>query len=146
MAGTRLTPVGDDDQGELLPRDDAGRLLGSRRKFLTEEQLEVIREAWARGLRRDEVAEAAGITVSRLVARLGDQLAGLPRRGQGFGGGPKRKAERDVDPTDDEIRLRAAEVRRSWGPDRYGIGDPLPEDDPRRLGRVGRYAIHADEE
>jgi hypothetical protein len=120
---------------------DDGRLAGSSRQFLTPDQERRVREAWAAGGRRDEVAAAAGITVARLVSRLADQLADLPRRGRGKGGGRRPKAVDGPDPTQDEIRARAAEVRRTWGEDRFGIGHPTPEDDPRFIGRRAWAAI-----
>ena len=58
-------------------RGPDGRVWGSRRQLLTQEQEQAARDAWAAGLRRDHVAAAAGITVARLVARL--KMAELPR-------------------------------------------------------------------
>jgi plasmid stabilization system protein ParE len=124
-------------------KGDRGQLVGSRRQYLTPQEERRVREAWADGGRRDEVAAAAGITVARLVSRLADQLADLPKRGRGVGGGRRRKDEEadGPDPTQDEIRLLAAECRRTWGPDRYGIGEPTPEDDPQFIGRRAWAAV-----
>ena len=93
-------------------RGPDGRVWGSRRQLLTQEQEQAARDAWAAGLRRDHVAAAAGITVARLVARLKDQLADLPRRGQGFGGGARGE---DDDPSEEEIWGRLVlEVQSRW--------------------------------
>lgn len=90
-----------------------GRVAGSRRILLTREQVTAVRRAWRAGLRRDEVARAAGITVSRLTARLRDQLADLPRRGRGKGGG--RRREEPIDPTEEEIYGRlTVEIQARW--------------------------------
>lgn len=90
----------------------SGRVCGSRKILLSREQLASVRKAWRAGLRRDDVARAAGITVSRLTARLKDQLADLPRRGRGKGGG--RRGE-DNDPTEEEIYGRLTlEVQARW--------------------------------
>jgi hypothetical protein len=86
----------------------------------------------AAGATRDEAAAAAGITRSLLEARLLDQLKDL-RVGQGRRG---RKRGPSVDPTPAEIRQRAALLRRSWTPDRWGIREPDPHDtDGRYSGR-----------
>ena len=116
-------------------RDEAGRLQGSSRKTLTPDQEAAIRQVWAAGGTWMDAAGAAGIGVRLLRARLKDQLADLPRRGRGTGGGRRRKSE-EVDLCHEEIRLRAAWIRRSWGPDRYGIQEPDSPDDPRQFGRT----------
>lgn len=93
-------------------RGPDGRVWGSRRQLLTPEQEAAVRGAWADGLRRDQVAHAAGITVARLVARMKDQLADLPRRGQGVGGGARGEAD---DPSEEEIWGRLVlEVQARW--------------------------------
>jgi hypothetical protein len=83
-------------------------------RFLSPEQVATIRQAWAAGLPRDEVARLAGITIHILEARKADQLADLPKRPRGVGGG-----RRGVDPTPDEISDRAAAVRAAWPEHRY---------------------------
>lgn len=89
-----------------------GRVCGSRKLLLDREQVAAVRRAWRAGLRRDEVARAAGITVSRLTARLKDQLVDLPRRGRGKGGG--RRVE-EYEPTEDEIYGRLTlEIQAGW--------------------------------
>lgn len=90
-----------------------GRFRGAPPKqLLTDEQAQRVRQAWSEGLRRDEVAAAAGITVARLVARLKDQLADLPRRGQGVGGGARREND---DPSEEEIWGRLVlEQQAKW--------------------------------
>lgn len=85
------------------------------RRFLSDEQVLIVRQAIASGATRDEAAAAAGITVSRLVSRLQDQLADLR-----VGRGRRRGGPIPPPPTPEEIRERAAEVRRGWGQDRYG--------------------------
>lgn len=90
----------------------SGRVCGSRKIFLTREQATAVRKAWRAGLRRDDVARAAGITVSRLTARLKDQLVDLPRRGRGVGGG--RRSEEN-DPSEEEIYGRLTlEIQSRW--------------------------------
>ena len=70
----------------------------------------VVRQAWAAGLSRAEVADAAGISISRLDETK--RAIGLPSR-QGLGGGPKRRSAYR-DPTPDEIAERSAAVRAGW--------------------------------
>jgi hypothetical protein len=86
----------------------------------------------AAGATRDEAAAAVGITRSMLEARLRDQLADV-RVGQGRRG---RKRGPSVDPTEQEIRQRAAMLRRSWPPDRWGIREPDWHDNEGRYGAV----------
>ena len=89
-----------------------GQMRGSRRNFLSREQVAVIRAAWREGRRRDEIARLAGITVDTLNARLADQLKGLKRRGQGAGGG--RRGE-EHDPTEAEIwGVLTREIQATW--------------------------------
>jgi hypothetical protein len=64
-----------------------------------------------------------------LEQRLRDQLKDLR-----VGRGRRERARVYVDPTPEEIRLRAAMVRRTWTPDRWGIREPDPMDGD------GRYA------
>lgn len=78
-----------------------GQMRGQRRVFLTAKQAAVIRKAWAEGLCRDAIAKLAGVTVDTLSARLRDQLADLPKRGRGVGGGKQAAPLRD--PTPEEI-------------------------------------------
>lgn len=77
-----------------------------QKKWLSEEQERIVREAYERGSTCREAAFLAGVTVSVLAARLQDQVADL-RRGRGRGGrrGPA------VDPTPDEIEERKRECR-----------------------------------
>lgn len=83
-----------------------------------------IRAAWAAGARRDEICRAFGISRDRLVARLGDQLRDLPRRGRGTGG-----AHRGHDPSPAEIELATATLRRGWSEDRW-LGRSPESDGP----------------
>jgi hypothetical protein len=83
----------------------------------------------AAGSTRDEAARAAGISRSMLEQRLRDQLKDLR-----VGRGRRERGRVYVDPTPEEIRLRAAMVRRTWTPDRWGIREPDPNDGD------GRYA------
>lgn len=93
-----------------------------QRRYLAPEVEAKVRELWLAGASRDEVARAVGITTDMLLSRLKDQLADLPRRGRG---GNVRMPT--PDPTEEEIAVRAAELRRSWTIDRYL---PEPPDDP----------------
>lgn len=77
----------------------------------------------AAGSTRDEAARAAGISRSMLEQRLRDQLKDLR-----VGRGRRERTRAYVDPTPEEIRLRAAMVRRTWTPDRWGIREPDPSD------------------
>lgn len=112
-------------------RGPDGRVWGSRRQLLTPRQEQAARQAWSRGLRRDQVASAAGITVARLVARLKDQLADLPRRGQGVGGGARGEED---DPSEEEIWGRLVlEVQARWSEeerDQRWMGRFNDSDDP----------------
>ena len=119
-----------------------GQMRGQGRALLPDDKLELIRQLWATTATKAEVAEAAGITMDVLLARLKDQLADLPPRGRGVGGG-RRRGDMEV-LSDEEIRLRCAQVRQAWTPERYGIGEPIPEDDPRYIGRTGRNPITTD--
>jgi hypothetical protein len=91
-------------------------------RLLTEAQVEIIRRAWAEGLRRDDVARLAGITMHVLEARRHDQLADLPPRPKGVGGG-----HRAWPPSEIEIRLMTYECRQRWTPERW-LND-LPENE-----------------
>jgi hypothetical protein len=84
-------------------------------RLLSPEQERIIREAWAAGVPRDEVAALAGVTLHVFEARRRDQLADLPRRPRGVGGGRRG----DVDPSEEELIERAAEVRQRWPEWRY---------------------------
>lgn len=86
----------------------------SQRRYLSPEQEQQVRQLWAAGASRDEVARAAGVSTDMLIARLKDQLADLPRRGRG---GNRRGAS--PDPTPDEILEATAELRKRWTPDRW---------------------------
>jgi hypothetical protein len=108
-------------------------------RFLTPEQESIIRQAWAAGLPRDEVARLAGITIHILEARKADQLADLPKRTQGVGGG-----RRGVDPTPDEISDRAAEVRSRWAEHRYRglLEDDAAPFNPERRAADRRQTVN----
>jgi hypothetical protein len=106
-----------------------------RPRLLTPEQERIIREAWSAGVPRDEVAALAGITIHVLASRFNDQLADLPRRPRGVGGGRRG----DVDPTHDEIVERAAEVRQRWPEYRYrGL---TADDQERHVGAFHRGPV-----
>lgn len=100
-------------------------------QFLTDEQVLIVRQAIASGSTRDEAAAAAGITVSRLCCRLKDQLADLR-----VGRGRRRGGPIPPPPTPEEIRERAAEVRRGWGAERYGAKTPWSSNDSAGYGRA----------
>ena len=86
----------------------------NQRRYLSPEQEQQVRQLWAAGASRDEVARAAGVSTDMLIARLKDQLADLPRRGRG---GNRRGPT--PDPTPDEILEATAELRKRWTPDRW---------------------------
>lgn len=112
--------------------DGTNQFRGSLRKALTAQQCQAVRRAWLAGETQQEIANAIGITVDTLKARLEDQLAGLPKRGRGTGG-----RRRPNDPTEEEIygRLTLLE-QQAWSDDErderwqgqvQGIGRrPLP--------------------
>ena len=113
---------------------DHGNLrFGSDRQLLSRDQVETVRRLWeAEAHSLAEIAAEIDVGVWVLKARFEDQLQDLAKRGQGWR--PRaRPPESYRDPTPDEIRVRAAEVRRSWGPERYLPGY-VPED--RRYGRA----------
>jgi DNA-binding CsgD family transcriptional regulator len=99
-------------------RDARGLLRGSLPALLTPEQERAVRKAWAAGKTQGEIAADLGIGRDRLVARLRDQLADLPRPGRGHRGG-----RRQPPPTPEEIHERAAVLRHGWSPERWL--DPL---------------------
>lgn len=80
-----------------------------RPRFLSPDQEQAVRSAWADGLPRDEVARLAGVTIHILEARRRDQLADLPKRRQGLGGG-----RRGGDPSEDEIVRLTREIQQRW--------------------------------
>lgn len=80
-----------------------------RPRLLSPEQQRIVREAWAAGLPRDEVARLAGITVHVFEARRLDQLSNLPKRTQGVGGG-----RRGGDPTEEEILILTRRLQQRW--------------------------------
>lgn len=83
-----------------------------RPRFLSPDQERTVREAWAAGLPRDEVARLAGVTIHVLEARRLDQLADLPKRRQGSGGG-----RRGGDPSEEEIFRLTREIQQRWSDD-----------------------------
>ncbi len=95
-----------------------GRLCGSEVRWLTAGQLAEIRRLWAAGATQAEIAVAVDVSMDRLRARMGDQLADLPRRGRGAGG-----RRRESPPTPEEIHERAAMLRHGWPAERWL--DPL---------------------
>jgi len=90
--------------------------------WLTPEQEAEARRLLTSGATRDETAVAIGVSVSRLVSRLADQLRDV-RVGRGRGGGPRPSP----DPTPREIWERAAELRQHWPPERWL--KPIERDD-----------------
>ena len=80
-----------------------------RPRFLSTDQERTVRQAWADGLPRDEVARLAGVTIHVLEARRRDQLADLPKRRQGSGGG-----RRGGDPSEEEIARITREIQARW--------------------------------
>jgi len=91
-------------------------------RYLSPEQEAKAREMLLAGFSRDMAAQVIGVSSRLLAARLEDQLADL-RVGQGRG-----KKTRQPDPTPEEIRERAAAVRRTWSPE---------EEEARRLNFTG---------
>ena len=90
---------------------------GPTTQWLTPSQEAEARRLLAAGLTRDAVAAAIGIAPRRLSARMNDQLRDA-RPGRGRGGGRPRGGY-GPDPTPDEIRERAAQVREHWPIERW---------------------------
>lgn len=102
-------------------------------RLLTPDQERIIRDAITDGATRDEAAALAGITRQWLDTRMRDQLADL-RVGRGR---REQKQKRGIDPTPAEIAMRAAAVRSTWPPERWGIKPSHTADDPRGHGVSG---------
>lgn len=77
---------------------------GPQRKWLSAEQEEIVRQAYAKGATSAEAAFLAGVTVSVLQARLNDQVRDI-RKGRGRGG----RRGKPVDPSPEEIAQRRAD-------------------------------------
>lgn len=93
-------------------RGQLGRMAGTIPLLLTDRQVRTVSKLWKSGATRDEICRAVGITNSVFRARLADQLAALPRRGRGRGGGRKNRRR---DPTPEEIYGRLTlEVQAKW--------------------------------
>ncbi len=90
---------------------------GSTPQWLTPSQEAEARRRLAAGFTRDETAAAIGVTPRRLQSRMDDQLRDA-RRGRGRGGG-RPHGGYQADPTPEEIRERAAEVRSRWPLERW---------------------------
>jgi hypothetical protein len=75
---------------------------------LTPEQVETLRRLWTSGLRRDEIAAAAGLTVDSLIAAKRE--LDLPHLRRGCRG-PRTP---EINPTPDEIAAVCAEIRQGW--------------------------------
>lgn len=113
---------------------DHGNLrYGSDPQLLTHEQVETVRRLWeAEAHSLADIAAEIDVGVWVLKSRLGDQLRDLEKRGRGWR--PRdRPPETYRDPTPAEIRVRSAEIRRSWPAERFLPGF-IPED--RRFGRI----------
>lgn len=79
-------------------------------RYLSDQQLELVRRLWRAGVHRDDICRSAGITLHVFEARRKDQLRDLKRRQQGTGGG-----RRSVDPTEEEIYGRLTlEIQERW--------------------------------
>jgi len=93
-------------------RDQLGRVYGSPRRLLTGAQEATIRKAWAGGETMQRCAYLAGVSLAVIRPRLEDQLADLPRRGQGAG---RKKRPEAVDPTPEEIWGKLTlEIQSGW--------------------------------
>lgn len=99
--------------GQIAGAD--GTMEGRVRLMLSRSQATVVRQALAAGSTHREVSELLGIPMSRLRARLRDQLhisVGQGRRRRGL----PRTPWPDVSP--EEIAERAAALRATWTPER----------------------------
>ena len=88
---------------------------------LTPEQLTLARSLWLEGTPAQVVARELGISYDVLKARLGDQLADLPRRGRGYGSHHDRGRP---DPTPLELRAITAAIRKRWPDERWNSDEP----------------------
>lgn len=90
-----------------------GQMRGQRKVLLNADQIKIIIRALRDGLRRDDIAALAGVTVDVLEKRLRDQLKHIKRRGAGVGGG--RRPGREPDPTEAQIWGElTAKIRAGW--------------------------------
>ena len=99
-------------------------------RWLTPEQEQRLRAALLAGMTRDQAAAAVGLTRQFVDTRLRDQLRDV-RVGRGR---REKRREPTVDPTPEQIRIRAAMLRRSWSEDRWGIRPPDARDEAGRYG------------
>lgn len=81
---------------------------------LSDEQAATLRTLWPTGLRRDEIARAANLTVDSLLAAKA--LLGLPNLRRGW-----RGPRREVNPAPPEIAAACEEIRRGWTPEETAI-------------------------
>jgi len=88
---------------------------------LTPEQITLARSLWLEATPAQVVARELGISYDVLKARLGDQLADLPRRGRGRGSAHNRGAP---DPTPIELRAITAAIRKRWPDERWNSDEP----------------------
>jgi transposase len=107
---------------------------GRVKRLLKPEEEATIRQAVADGLNWRQVAELIGWSYSAIRQRREDQLRDL-RVGRGRG-----RKSRSSDPTEEEIEVAAALLRRKWTDDRWGIGEPTSTP---RSGRLEKFVtIH----
>jgi hypothetical protein len=86
------------------------------RLILSDDQVATLRRLWGTGLRRDQIAEAAGLTIDSLAsAKRALGLPDLPR-----GNRRATRAEPTL-PTPAEISRACAEIRRGWSPEETAV-------------------------
>ena len=91
-----------------------------KRADYTPELCEKIEILWLDGATTRQITEATGVSEQSLEwqRRAGGPLSGLPKRGQGKGGG--RRSQPLIDPTPDEIwGPLTAEIRSTWSDDDF---------------------------
>jgi hypothetical protein len=93
---------------------------------LTDRQVEIIRDAHARGLTQAQAAFLAGVGIHTIYARQADQLVGLD-----FGHGRGARGDGTDDPTEDEIETMKALIRARNG---HPVPAETSKDRPARAG------------
>ncbi len=107
---------------------------------LTDSQVSTLRSLWGTGLRRDEIAQAAGLTVDSLASAK--RMLGLPSLPRGN----RRPRGTEYCPTPDAIGQACEQIRRGWTVEEHGIRQgyrPLGTEDEETARRLRIIPIAA---